>query len=398
MNDAWKQCISILNDNHYDAYLVGGATRNFLLHLPVQDFDITTNATPTQIKKCFRNYRMLDIGIKHGTITVFINNTPYEITTYRIDMDYRDHRHPSKVVFSSQLKDDCMRRDFTMNAICYHPEQGYFDFFNGISDIENKIIRCIGNPNERFNEDALRILRAIRFSCQLQFTIEPITKKALLENKDLLKHISNERIQDELNKIFLSSSCAQKLFEYHDVLEVIIPECREISLSPKRLNKTYEMLSKCKPSIALRLSCLLHQLHEPALTSLTICKRLKYSNVLTKRVQVLLSVMNKPISSKFEFNLLLSQYSDFFEDILYFKCLIDTTLDENELFKQYQTIIQENECISLSQLDLKGNELLDLGYPKNQISTLLHECLYQVMQDKVPNKKMELITFLKTNK
>lgn len=398
MNDAWKQCISILNDNHYDAYLVGGATRNFLLHLPVQDFDITTNATPTQIKKCFKNYRMLDIGIKHGTITVFMDDIPYEITTYRIDMDYRDHRHPTKVVFSNQLKDDCMRRDFTMNAICYHPNQGYFDFFNGISDIENKIIRCIGNPNERFNEDALRILRAIRFSCQLNFAIEPHTKQGLLENKNLLKHISNERIQEELNKIFLSPTCAQELFDNHQIIEVILPECKELSLSPKKFNRTYEVLSMCKPSIVLRLSCLLHQLHEAALTSLAICTRLKYSKTITKRVQVLLSVMNKPLSSKFELKLLLSQYSDFFEDILYFKCLLDSTLDENKLFEQYQAIINQNECISLSQLNIKGNELLDLGYPKHQISILLHECLFQVMQDKIPNKKEELIIFLENNR
>lgn len=396
MDDMWKYCISILNENNYEAFLVGGAPRNFLLRLPVQDFDITTSASPIQIKECFKDYKTLDIGIKHGTVTVIIENTPIEITTYRIDKDYINHRHPTTVEFSTNLEDDCKRRDFTMNAICYHPVKGYIDFFDGIADIKHKIIRCIGNPNERLSEDALRILRAIRFSCQLGFTIDLETKLAILKNKDLLAHISYERIHEEFDKILLSSSCANQLMEYHQVLEVFIPEFKDLSNSPKLFNETFETLSKCPPSIPLRFICLIHLLQNQDVlkTATTITKRLKYPNILTRRIQTLLYTLNKPFETKSDIKMILSQCDQFFDDVITLNCLLRPTLKEINLSTMYHEIKKNNECYSLAQLAIKGNEIIALGYPHNQINMILQHCLNQVIQGNLQNNKEACINFI----
>ena len=157
----------------YECFVVGGAVRSFFLNAPVHDYDLTTDALPSQMKQVFASWHTFDTGIQHGTITVLSDHHPLEITTYRKDSAYKDHRHPDHVEFTSALMEDCARRDFTINALCYDPQVGIRDFYGGQKDIENGIIRCIGDPFQRFDEDALRILRAIRFASQLSFDIEP---------------------------------------------------------------------------------------------------------------------------------------------------------------------------------------------------------------------------------
>ena len=195
-----KLILSKLNEHKYEAYIVGGCVRDSLLGLAPHDWDICTSALPEQIIEVFNGYRVIPTGLKHGTVTVIINDSQYEITTYRIDGEYEDNRHPKEVSFTNSLKDDLSRRDFTINSMAYNPSVGLIDYFDGQNDLDRKIIKCVGNPNKRFNEDALRILRSLRFSSTYGFYVEKETNNAIHQNVNLLNNISNERIQNELCK------------------------------------------------------------------------------------------------------------------------------------------------------------------------------------------------------
>ncbi|MCD8084525.1 MAG: CCA tRNA nucleotidyltransferase [Clostridiales bacterium] len=197
-----EQIIGKLNENGYEAFAVGGCVRDSLLGREPEDWDITTSARPEQVKALFR--RTVDTGIQHGTVTVMIGRIGYEVTTYRIDGEYEDGRHPKQVVFTSNLLEDLRRRDFTINAMAYSYETGMVDAFGGVQDLEKKVIRCVGDPLERFTEDALRILRAIRFCAQLGFAVEAGTREAIPVIAPNLAKVSRERIQAELTKILLS--------------------------------------------------------------------------------------------------------------------------------------------------------------------------------------------------
>ena len=194
--------LNTLEQHGYEAYVVGGCVRDSILGRCPDDWDITTSASPEQVKALFR--RTVDTGLQHGTVTVLIEKEGFEVTTYRVDGDYEDGRHPKEVRFTSNLKEDLKRRDFTINAMAYHPERGLVDLFGGVNDMEKKVIRCVGDPMERFQEDALRILRAVRFSAQLGFTIEASTKEAIGALAPNLKLVSAERIQVELVKLLVS--------------------------------------------------------------------------------------------------------------------------------------------------------------------------------------------------
>lgn len=219
----------VLNTLHHhkkEAFLVGGCVRDMLMHRDVHDFDITTSALPEHTMRLFKatGCSVIPTGIKHGTVTVLVNHEPIEITTYRIEKAYLNHRSPSEVLFTQNLLEDLKRRDFTMNAIAYDPDCGYYDPFDGRKDIEQKIIRCVGDPRQRLKEDALRILRAIRFSAVLNFTIAPDLKQAIQELAPTLSYISKERIRDEFNKTLLSDhpNILQMLYDYQ-VLDEILP-------------------------------------------------------------------------------------------------------------------------------------------------------------------------------
>ena len=197
-----EKILHILEENGYEAYVVGGCVRDSILGRNPNDWDITTSASPQQVKELFQ--RTVDTGLQHGTVTVLMDKEGYEVTTYRVDGDYEDGRHPKQVMFTSSLEEDLKRRDFTINAMAYHPERGLVDLFHGMEDMEHKIVRCVGDPMERFHEDALRILRAVRFSAQLGFTIEEKTKAGIQALAPNLKCVSAERIQTELVKLLVS--------------------------------------------------------------------------------------------------------------------------------------------------------------------------------------------------
>ena len=207
-----KLIIDTLEDAGYEAFAVGGCIRDALMGRVPNDWDITTSATPMQVKELFR--RTIDTGIKHGTVTIMLGKEGYEVTTYRIDGDYMDGRHPDNVIFTNNLIEDLKRRDFTINAMAYNERVGIVDAFDGINDLENKIIRCVGEATERFTEDALRILRALRFSAQLDFNINEATAVAVKELGKNLSLISKERIQTELDKL-ISSKCPDRIMLVH---------------------------------------------------------------------------------------------------------------------------------------------------------------------------------------
>ena len=199
-----ERILQMLNERGYEAYIVGGCVRDMILGRQPEDWDITTNALPAQVKSVFR--RTVDTGIQHGTVTVMMKGHGYEVTTYRIDGEYSDGRHPDRVAFTPSLAEDLKRRDFTINAMAYNRTTGLVDLFAGREDLKRGIIRCVGNPMERFGEDALRILRAIRFSAQLGFSIEEETGQAIRALAPSLAKVSRERVQAELTKLLLSSS------------------------------------------------------------------------------------------------------------------------------------------------------------------------------------------------
>ena len=245
-----KFIISELNKNGYEGYIVGGCVRDYLMGIPPHDYDITTSALPEEVKAIFPH--TVDTGIEHGTVTVIIDKIGYELTTYRIDGEYKDNRHPEQVIFTDKLAGDLSRRDFTVNAIAYNDQRGYVDMFGGMEDIKKAIIKGVGEPSKRFQEDALRMMRALRFSAQLNFSIEENTMIALKENAQLIKNISIERIREEFFKLIISDHNERLDLLYESgMLPYFFPELKKIIEDNSISYTTINTLSK-----DVRASCL----------------------------------------------------------------------------------------------------------------------------------------------
>ena len=266
-----KIIFDTLNSAGYECFMVGGCVRDFLLNIVPNDVDFTTNATPEEMKKCFKNFNVIETGIKHGTLTVIINHIPYEITTYRIDGEYLDNRRPENVIFVKDIKNDLARRDFTINAIAYNPSVGFVDCFDGMQDLKDGVIRCVREPMERLNEDALRILRALRFSAVLGYEIEPLTEKACFELSYLLKNISVERIVSELFKTITQPNAHKIIFDYVDIWGEIIPELLKMKGFEQHnphhvhdvLKHTCVALEGASGDLVVRLAVLFHDIGKP---------------------------------------------------------------------------------------------------------------------------------------
>lgn len=266
-----KYIIDEFYKNNYEAFMVGGCIRDTLLCKTPKDYDIATSAKPEITEKLFE--KTIPTGIKHGTVTVLIDNEPYEVTTYRTEGEYKDNRRPDEVYFVSDIKEDLSRRDFTINAFAYNSREGLKDFFGGLDDLNNRLIRSVGDANKRFNEDALRMLRAIRFSTQLNFDIEENTLNAIKDNKDLIKNISAERIRDELCKILISNNVRTglNLLKECGLLQIVIPEIvPSIGFDQKNIhhfedvfNHTLSVIEKCPEDLNIRLAALLHDIGKP---------------------------------------------------------------------------------------------------------------------------------------
>ena len=255
LNIAAQKAIRILESRSFHAYIVGGCVRDMFLSRDPQDWDITTDALPPDILDCFDGYKILKTGMKHGTVTVFIDSTPLEITTHRIDGNYSDSRRPDTVTFTENLKEDLKRRDFTINAIAYHPSGQIYDFFDGEKDIKQKVIRCVGDADVRFSEDALRILRALRFSSQLGFSIDALTAESIHKNAALLGLIARERIGSEFSKLLLGQNVEQVLANYWDVFERILPS---FDYDKDTWEHTASLVQNAPHNLVIRLALLIY--------------------------------------------------------------------------------------------------------------------------------------------
>ncbi len=391
--------IDTLETAGFEAYAVGGCVRDYLIGNIPKDWDITTSALPEQTKKLFPH--SFDTGIQHGTITAVIDNTNYEITTYRIDGSYNDFRHPSEVTFTQKIEEDLSRRDFTMNAIAYNKIRGFCDPFGGRDDINSKIIRGVGNPDKRFKEDALRMLRGIRFSAQLNFRIEETTYNSINENACLIKNISVERIRDELNKLLLSPN-PDKITELKNtnLLKNILPFLEEKVYPNCEIIKTLKYLAENKnnlSNISLFYCCLLKDMTKKETE--TIMKSLKFDTKTLKETSVLNECLRQEIGKNpYEIRKFISKISKItFARLLEIKRAI---YHENpaELIKIentdkiFKSIIENNDPLSLKELKINGNTLMELGITNGkEIGKILNFCLEEVLKNPAANTRENLI-------
>jgi tRNA nucleotidyltransferase (CCA-adding enzyme) len=382
-----EDLIKRLNEHNKECYVVGGAIRSMLLGLPVHDYDLTTNALPDEMEEIFSDYHTIETGIQHGTLTVISDHHPIEITTYRKDGEYKDHRRPDQVIFTTAIQEDCARRDFTVNAFCYDGKGEIRDFFNGMEDLHNHVIRCIGDPYRRFEEDALRILRAIRFAAQLNFTIEENTSRALRSKKEELHFVSMERIHEETAGFLRARSCADLLDVYRDVFSVFLPEIRNIPEA--QWQETLEAMKRSVNDDDIRLALLLSNdaFEDPH----RILNRLKYSNADSRKIQALLKYEDADVSSKPALKKLLSKLPCLFADYVNYLSAKKPYFKKEEVLSLYHEIQNNQECYTLKQLALNGRDLIAIGYKGKRISEELNHLLDQVMEEVLPNEKDILI-------
>lgn len=430
-----NKIITRLTEAGYEAYVVGGCVRDAILGRPAADWDITTNARPGQVKALFS--RTIDTGIRHGTVTVLQGKEGFEVTTYRIDGEYQDGRHPSEVIFTPSLLEDLKRRDFTINAMAYNEAEGLIDAFDGMKDLKNRRIRCVGEPRERFTEDALRILRAVRFSAQLNFEIEKNTKAAIAEFAHSLTRISAERIQTELVKL-LTSEHPEIFRTLYDtgITAVILPEfdaCMKTPQNhPHHCCSVGEHLLLALQSIeadkVLRLAALLHDIGKPAAHTRdadgidhfhghgdagkelagSILRRLKFDNDTVYRVKHLVQVhdyLQIPLTPKGVRRAVFKIGKEHFPD--YLKLRRGDILAQNPSMQKeklealtklevlYQQILEEQNCLSLKDLAVSGTDLIEAGLkPGPQIGEVLKKLLEQVIENPEYNTKEYLLSHI----
>ncbi|MBP1758855.1 MAG: hypothetical protein H6Q61_1104, partial [Firmicutes bacterium] len=267
-----KRALEKLDEAGYEAYLVGGCVRDFLTGKTPHDYDLATNARPEEVKEVFSFCRVINTGIRHGTVTVVLEGLPIQVTTYRREGTYSDSRRPDSVEFVGSLEEDLGRRDFTINAMAWNPQRGLVDLFGGRRDIDQGIIRCVGDPDIRFQEDALRMLRALRFASNLRFALEPDTEEALYRRKEGILQVASERITTELNQMICGQAAGAVLLQYVEILAVAIPELfwiwaatdEEFCLVHDTLTQTAVALDRAHSDRVIRWAVLLHNMDQPA--------------------------------------------------------------------------------------------------------------------------------------
>ncbi len=415
----------------FEAFIVGGCVRDALIGREIHDFDITTSALPPQISRLFSHFPVIETGIEHGTVTVIINHMPIEITTYRIDGTYTDHRRPDGVLFTRSLMEDLKRRDFTMNALAYNPQTGVVDYFDGKEDIQNKIIRTVGSPDERFTEDALRVMRALRFCAVLGFKVEENTQKSIHTHKDALIHISIERITSEFSKMICGQYTEKVFLEFYDVIDVIIPQLSlqsRDSLTYSIYEHLVKILSRMPRVLHLRLAVLLHNISiskselflydkaeniqiedqkERAALAKKILKNMRFDKETINKVYTLISHYNinlredkryikkwmntltpnvlKELLQLRRAELLVQDYKD------------SRVLDQiNKMSYLIDEIIASNSCYTIKALAITGQDLIKAGIPEGKvIGEILQQLLEEVIEEKVDNNKEDLFILAK---
>ena len=435
--------IDMLENAGYEAYIVGGCVRDSLMGIPPHDFDITTSALPEETERVFSGMRLIETGLKHGTVTVLSDGDPVEITTYRVDGEYLDSRRPESVTFTRNIRDDISRRDFTMNGIAYSPKRGLFDEFGGSEDIKRGIIRAIGDPEKRFREDALRILRGMRFAATLGFEIEGQTAQAMLDNRELLKNISAERVFSELCGLLTGRNSGENLFrvlnDFRKIIAVILPEFRECfdfdqhsryhcldiyehcvmsAQSAARLSETDEF-NECR--LPLTIAMLLHDIGKPQRFSLgddgeghfyghaaisadiaeSILRRLKCSNALRERVCKIVRYHDVPLSDTDKsVRRLLRKYGlETLRDICAAHICDDMSkkpecaarCDEWRAVLSRAETLAQSCCLTLKDLAVDGKALSGLIAPSREMGMVLKYLLDGVVDGNFPNEREFLL-------
>lgn len=434
INESVKYIIGKLKKNKYDGYLVGGCVRDFILGKEPKDYDICTNALPEQITEIFKDDKLLLHGLKHGTVTVVLNSECYEITTYRIDKDYKDGRHPETVEFTNDITEDLKRRDFTINAMAYDIyTDNIIDPFGGLDDLKNKKIKCVGNAIDRFSEDALRIMRALRFASVLNFEIEEDTKKAIFELYKNLALISWERKNVEFSKLLTGTKCVDILREYSEIVFFLIPELKK-TYKFNQNNKyhdhdiwehTLHVIESTPYDLVLRLTALLHDVGKPDAYSLgednqghfyghaeisaklaeEILIRFRYSNLIKNKVVLLIKEhsLTFEISKKFLKKALSRMTTDDLNDLFTFRkadiigqkgfeIATERLLKVDKTQELLKEVIEENECFSLKDLEISGDDIIELGVEKGKIiGKTLKYLLKKVIAGEIDNTHSILI-------
>ena len=427
--------IKNLQRHGYDAYAVGGCVRDSILNRKPEDWDITTSAKPEQVKRIFR--RTVDTGIEHGTVTVLIGKDGFEVTTYRVDGLYEDGRHPKEVTFTSRLEEDLKRRDFTINAMAYNDDERLVDAFGGMRDLNYHLIRCVGDPKERFSEDALRILRAVRFSAQLAFPIEPETAEAIKSLAPNLEKISAERIQAELVKLLVSDH-PERIQDACElgITKVVLPEWDDmVGVKQNTPHHKYDVaahkvhaLQNVKNDKVLRLTMLFHDMGKPVMKTTdengrdhfkghaiaseqiakTVMKRLKFDNDTIRKVTKLVAYHDyrmEPTGA----NVRRAMHEIGVELFPYYLAvrLADTKAQSSyerrgkleniiQIRELYRNALRNKECVTLKDLAVTGTDLINLGIaPGKELGTLLNELLDMVIEDPAWNQKGKLCDYVK---
>lgn len=392
-NDQLSYIFTTLKLNGYQVYLVGGSVRDILLNQDPHDYDIATSAKPKEAFNLFKDYKIKTEGINEGSLTLIINDNEYEITTFRLEDEYKDHRHPSKVEYTTNLSDDLKRRDFTINALAYNPSTGLIDLYNGLTDIKNRLIRTIGKADKRFNEDALRILRALRFGAQLDFTIEENTSKSIFKNKELLNYLSAERIAEEFIKIILSVNCDKILIEYKEIFYQIYPQLRDIPIS--KYKDTCKKVAQCKVDTISRLAIFFSNVYDykSILSHFNLGKKfendieqlIKQQYIIVPLERIELKRFIHDNSLTFTYQLIRFQYLLKYIDALEYSTY-------RELLRNIE---EQKQCYQLKDLAINGNDLLALGLSNKEIGILLQQLLDLVIEEQLDNNKETLLNFVK---
>lgn len=425
LSDGVKVIISKLNNYGFEAFAVGGCVRDCVIGLVPHDWDVCTNAQPEQIKHCFKDFETFDSGIKHGTISVIYKRAIYEITTYRIDGEYLDSRHPESVEFTNDITKDLARRDFTVNAMAYNEEKGLVDPFGGIHDVSRKIIKCVGDSDKRFDEDALRILRALRFASVYGFSIDNKTSDSVKNKSYLLGNIAYERIAAEFNRLLCGKNVEEILNGYKEVFSVFIPEFKPM-FNFKQLNvhsnedlwhQTTALVKLVEKDPLLRVAMLLHDIGKPESCPNGRCKYYNYPKLSAEIAERIL--LRLRYSKNFVDDCLkLIEYQDVrlydskknlkrvmnivgvdntrrlikiqqaINSLLYFK--------QDEKFmtaqRQLEEIINGDECFKLSHLAVNGKDIINLGIKEGKaVGEILNVLINKVIDEELPNTKNILL-------
>ncbi len=424
-----NKLINLLQQKGYSAYVVGGCVRDSLLGRNPNDWDICTSATPTDMMDVFKDFQIIETGLQHGTITVVVGTDTYEVTTFRIDGEYSDNRRPNNVAFTNKLEEDLSRRDFTINAIAYNDEEGFIDPFNGVADLEKKVIRCVGDPLARFDEDALRVLRALRFACQLGFTIDFATSYALFIKSPLLENISKERINAELCKMIVTAYFPNIMLIYPCVLGQFIPEIYDLTcFDQKNPAHQYDVFTHISRSLQAdestdlitRLAIFFHDFGKPMCyqeDSSGIRHYDGHGKIGAEIVDSIMTVLKFDNKTRHAVTELVYYHDSILEvdstnikrwlnklSIEQFKRLLTIRRADirgsrqdydsgrlekvDQIEKQLDAILMNGECFSLKELAINGNDLITLGCPAGkELGDILNNLLQQVISGKLKNTK-----------